>query len=103
MAMKQPILSVCGKESEPVTSEWNICGSLCSMNDIVAKQVLLPDVEIGDLICFENTGAYCMTEGISLFLSREIPAVYLKKAGEYTLLRKSFETSALNMPNIERK
>ena len=73
------------------------------MNDIVAKQVLLPDVEIGDLICFENTGAYCMTEGISLFLSREIPAVYLKKAGEYTLLRKSFETSALNMPNIERK
>ncbi len=103
MAMKQPILSVCGKESEPVTSEWNICGSLCSMNDIVAKQVLLPDIEIGDLICFENTGAYCMTEGISLFLSREIPAVYLKKADEYTLLRKSFETSALNMPNIERK
>ena len=103
MAMKQPIFSVCGKENKPNTAEWNICGSLCSMNDIVAKQVPLPDVSIGDLLCFENTGAYCMTECISLFLSREIPAVYLKKADEYQLVRKSFETSALNMPNIERK
>lgn len=103
MAMKQPIFSVCGKENKPNTAEWNICGSLCSMNDIVAKQVSLPDVSIGDLLCFENTGAYCMTECISLFLSREIPAVYLKKADEYQLVRKSFETSALNMPNIERK
>ena len=103
MAMKQPIFSVCGKENKPNTAEWNICGSLCSMNDIVAKQVSLPDVSIGDLLCFENTGAYCMTECISLFLSREIPAVYIKKADEYQLVRKSFETSALNMPNIERK
>ena len=103
MAMKQPIFSVCGKENKPNTAEWNICGSLCSMNDIVAKQVSLPDVSIGDLLCFENTGAYCMTECISLFLSREIPAVYLKKADEYQLVRKSFETSALNIPNIERK
>ena len=103
MAMKQPVFSVCGKENKPNTAEWNICGSLCSMNDIVAKQVSLPDVSIGDLLCFENTGAYCMTECISLFLSREIPAVYLKKADEYQLVRKSFETSALNMPNIERK
>ena len=103
MAMKQPIFSVCGKENKPNTAEWNICGSLCSMNDIVAKHVSLPDVSIGDLLCFENTGAYCMTECISLFLSREIPAVYLKKADEYQLVRKSFETSALNMPNIERK
>ncbi len=103
MAMKQPIFSVCGKENKPNTAEWNICGSLCSMNDIVAKQVSLPDVSIGDLLCFENTGAYCMTECISLFLSREIPAVYLKKADEYQLVRKSFETSSLNMPNIERK
>lgn len=103
MAMKRPLLSVCGKENKPDAAEWNICGSLCSMNDIVAKQVSLPDVSTGDLLRFENTGAYCMTECISLFLSREIPAVYLKKADEYQLVRKSFETSALNMPNIERK
>lgn len=99
MAMKHPFLSVLGKEEEEKEEEWNICGSLCSMNDIVAKQVLLPHVAIGDAIRFENTGAYCMTEGISLFLSREIPAIYLKKEnGDFICVRKKFETSVLNTP-----
>lgn len=99
MAMKHPLLFVPGKEEEEKAEAWNICGSLCSMNDIVAKQVMLPKISLGDVICFENTGAYCMTEGISLFLSREIPAVYLKKEnGEYVCVREKFETSVLNTP-----
>jgi len=104
MAMKQPFLSVCGKENSPKTDIWNICGSLCSMNDIITKQTSLPDVEIGDIICFENTGAYCMTEGISLFLSRDIPPIYIKREnGEIVCVRKAFETANLNTPNTERK
>lgn len=100
MAMRHPFLSICGKEDLPDTDVWNICGSLCSMNDIAAKQVPLPELQIGDTLCFENTGAYCMTEGISLFLSRELPEVYLKKEnGEMICVRSSFETSDLNTPN----
>lgn len=99
MAMKQPFLSVLNKENQPKTQVWNICGSLCSMNDIVSKQVELPDIEIGDVLCFEKAGAYCATEGISLFLSRDIPAVYLynKNIG-YVCVRKPFETHNLNTP-----
>lgn len=97
MGMKHPILTVCGKEQEPAVDSWNICGSLCSMNDIIAKQVELPEVEIGDVLCFENAGAYCMTEGISLFLSRDIPAVYLAgEDGSVSCARESFETYPLN-------
>lgn len=106
MAMKHPHFSVVGKENEPIKDEWNICGSLCSMNDIVVKLAPLPEIKLGDILCFKNTGAYCMTEGISLFLSREIPSVYIKKGDEYILVRESFETSKLNKPNyqlIERK
>ena len=99
MAMKHPFLSVCDKEQAPKTMSWNICGSLCSMNDIVAKQVELPEVSIGDTICFENTGAYCMTEGISLFLSREIPAVYLMDGGDPVCVRQTFDTAPLNTPD----
>lgn len=99
MGMKHPVLSVCGKQDQPAQESWNICGSLCSMNDIVAKQVALPEIAVGDTICFENTGAYCMTEGISLFLSRDIPAVYLiKENGDTVCVRQSFETSLLNTP-----
>lgn len=99
MGMKHPMLSVCGRESAPCTDSWNIFGSLCSMNDVLAKQVPLPEVAIGDTLCFENTGAYCMTEGIALFLSREIPAVYLiQETGDTVCVRKPFETSVLNTP-----
>ena len=104
MAMKQPLLSVAGKENEPVGAEWNICGSLCSMNDIIAKYVSLPPVEIGDTLIFENTGAYCMIECISLFLTRDIPAVYLIDENQNAVsVRRTFETSQLNTPDYERK
>ncbi|MCM1545375.1 MAG: alanine racemase [Ruminococcus sp.] len=99
MAMRQPQLSVYGKEMQPKTEQWNICGSLCSMNDIIAKQTPLPEIEIGDTLIFENTGAYCMTEGISLFLSRDIPSVYLiDESGKLTKVRETFETAQLNLP-----
>lgn len=103
MAMRHPVLYVAGREDETLDAEWNICGSLCSMNDIIAKQVALPKIDIGDVLVFENTGAYCMTEGISLFLTRDIPPVYLIfDNGQTVKVRERFETSVLNMPNYER-
>ena len=103
MAMKQPFLSVYGKENAPKTDTWNICGSLCTMNDIIVKQVALPDTNIGDVLCFQNTGAYSITEGISLFLSRDLPAVYLlKETGAIVQVRNSYETAEWNTPNYER-
>ena len=100
MAMKHPLMSVVGKEADANGTEWTICGALCSMNDIIVKQMPLPNLEIGDVLCFENTGAYCVMEGISLFLSRDLPAVYmLKENGDAICIRETFETSVLNTPN----
>ncbi len=101
MAMKHPIMHVVGKEGSDQENVWTICGALCSMNDILAKQVPLPaDIAVGDTLCFENAGAYCLMEGISLFLSRDLPAVYMvRESGEVLLVRESFETSTLNTPN----
>lgn len=105
MAIKQPKMSVVGKPGVNTETKWMICGSLCSMNDIIAKQITLPNIEIGDILCFENTGAYCMTEGISLFLSREIPAVYLirEENGEAVCVRPAYETSQLNLAEYGRE
>lgn len=99
MGMKHPMVQVVGREADPAGESWNICGSLCSMNDIIAKAVPLPEVAIGDTLCFENTGAYCMTEGISLFLTRELPAVWLiRPDGSRICVREPYETCALNAP-----
>ena len=99
MAMKHPCFSLLGRESEQPSEEWNICGALCSMNDLLVKQAALPPLRPGDTLCFENAGAYCVTEGMSLFLSRDLPAVYLLRP-DGTLLpaRETTETAPLNTP-----
>lgn len=74
MAMKHPpVYCLQERSGEPVP--WNLCGSLCTVNDILVKQLPLPTPELGDVFVFEKAGAYCVTEGIALFLSRDLPAV----------------------------
>ena len=84
MAMKLPFMEVLspegkarGRETEEV---WNICGSLCTINDILVKQLPAEGLSVGDRLVFKNTGAYSVTEGIALFLSRDLPAVIIKAA-----------------------
>jgi diaminopimelate decarboxylase len=73
------------------------------MNDIVVKQIELPDISVGDVLCFENAGAYCMTEGISLLLSRDLPAVYIQKEdGTIYRVRETTETKEINLSRYER-
>ena len=78
-------------------NKWNIFGSLCTTNDVIVRELPLEDVEIGDYFVFKNVGAYSVTEGIALFLSRELPAVctYSKDKG-LTTLRKITQINALN-------
>ena len=74
MAMKHPpVFPLQQRSGEPLL--WNLCGSLCTVNDILVKQLPLPTPELGDVFVFEKAGAYCVTEGIALFLSRDLPAV----------------------------
>ena len=59
--------------------DWNLFGSLCTVNDILVKQMPVRNLTVGDVIVFENTGAYSTTEGIALFLSRDLPKILLRK------------------------
>ena len=63
------------------TEKWTICGSLCTVGDVIVKNLPVVKPEIGDLILFYNIGAYSVTEGIYLFLSRRMPKIvaYSKK------------------------
>lgn len=100
MAMKVPHIDLYPDREQNNTNEWNICGSLCTVNDIIVKSLPLSDLKINDVLVFKNTGAYCMCEGISLFLSRELPGVVIVDDDEqYTLVRDHFKTSSLNSPN----
>lgn len=100
MAMRKPFVEVIRNknlESEDETLFYNVCGSLCTMNDILVKQLNLKKVHVGDVLKFSNAGAYSMTEGMSLFLSRDLPAIYIKTENSFKCLRENFETYILNM------
>lgn len=104
MAMKHPMYQVLPEREATEDEFWNLCGSLCTVNDILVKQLPVKNLQMGDVFAFENTGAYCMIEGISLFLSRELPRVVLvKEDGDTILVRNEVATDTINTPNYERK
>ena len=96
--MKVPYIDYlpAAKESDEV-QDYVLAGSLCSVNDILVRKISLPKLDIGDTLCFNLTGAYCSTEGISLFLSRDLPAiVILDENGNAELVREHIETNTFN-------
>lgn len=98
LAMKVPEYELIPKRHE-LTEPWNICGSLCTINDLLVKQLLVPPLKIGDTFVFKNTGAYCMCEGISLFLSRDLPKIIIvDEQNNIKLVREVVETASLNTP-----
>lgn len=97
MAMKFPKITHIS-DGDGETKKWTLCGSLCSINDLLVKQYPFCGLQKGDYLIFENAGAYCMTEGISLFLSRDLPVILLKKADDVLVLRDRFYSHELNTP-----
>lgn len=76
---------------------WNICGSLCTINDLIVKNLPLTQAAVGDVLVFENTGAYSVTEGMAIFLSRDLPKVlYYDKKHGLRVARDRVETNFLN-------
>ncbi|MBQ4077603.1 diaminopimelate decarboxylase [bacterium] len=51
-------VEVANKPNETETEKITIAGKHCESGDILAKDITLPIIEEGDVICFYNTGAY---------------------------------------------
>ena len=101
MAMKQPYcvqLDAEGNEkTEGEAEAWNLCGALCTVSDVVVKRFPLHKPQIHDILVFERVGAYPVTEGIYLFLSRPLPRIYFwTEEGGLRMVREGVHTDLLN-------
>ena len=77
--------------------DWCLCGSLCTTADVIVRQAPFTNLQIGDVLAFANIGAYSVTEGIHLFLSRTMPRILLYHGdGNIQVARDFLETSRLN-------
>lgn len=102
MAMKVPFFRqldgntfTCREDEE--TSPVTVCGSLCTVSDVLVKNLPLSGKISGDILVFEKTGAYSVTEGIYLFLSRDFPLIlFWSEAEGLRLIRKRVESNRWN-------
>ena len=98
MGMKKPYMQIIRTKDTPGNvGKWTICGSLCTVNDVLVRQAELDVFDIGDILVFERCGAYAVTEGMALFLSRELPQVLLVDTdGNIQILRNQTQINVLN-------
>ena len=78
---------------------WTLCGSICTTADVLARGAMFTDLRIGDILVFCRSGAYSCMEGISTFLSREMPVIaeYSEKEG-LRILREMLFSDVFNTP-----
>ncbi|MCR4999917.1 MAG: diaminopimelate decarboxylase [Lachnospiraceae bacterium] len=101
--MYRPIMrSITKKEDELKEQEhYIICGSLCTGNDILLQDYQTTKVQEGDYLVFERTGAYSIYEGMSLFLSHEIPGVCLcNRTDGFSLVRPQQQSYHINTIHV---
>lgn len=97
MAMKMPYVHHLQTQECGAEEKWNICGSLCTVSDVIVKQFPLKSAQLGDLLVFQKVGAYSVTEGINLFLSRDLPKVlFYSEAAGIQLVRDTLVTDTIN-------
>lgn len=100
MAMQVPHITV----YEPVgdnKENWSLCGSLCTTADVLVRKAELTGAGRGSVLVFDRTGAYSVTEGLALFLSRPMPCIYIySENGGLIKLRGQILTDPINTPEF---
>lgn len=73
---------------------YTVCGNICESGDILASEVKLKQMHIGDILAIENVGAYGFSMS-SNYNSRLRPAEVLLTDGKDMLIRKREDYSSL--------
>lgn len=98
--MYEPVFRVWPENPAGAESQWTVCGSLCTVNDVLIQKASIRNLKAGDVLIFERAGAYAVTEGMALFLSHELPKIllYSKEMG-WKPVRERIPTFEWNMEN----
>ena len=110
MAMQVPPIGVYGCEvsennekngvefTQSPDTDYTLCGSLCTVADVLVREVKLKKLELGDILELGHCGAYSVTEAPALFLSRQLPAIYAySKEYGYECLREHIPAAEINL------
>ena len=98
MGMRTPLITHLHAKptKEMIPQDWMLCGSLCTTADVLVRKAEFTGLEQGDVLAFENIGAYSVTEGPALFLSRDMPKIVLHGEDGDRLARDTVHSWQLN-------
>lgn len=98
LGMKHPFIDhIKTNEANIEEKTWELCGALCTVADVLVKDMPFNGLDLNDLLVFKNVGAYSITESIFLFLSRDMPQVlfYTEEKGA-KIVRDIIQTDVIN-------
>lgn len=96
MGMKKPEITFIPERHNDI-SKWTVCGSLCTINDVIVRDLEMGAPDIGDVMVFKRCGAYSVTEGMALFLSRELPQINFYSVNNgFQCVRETMGTDIIN-------
>ena len=78
---------VVNKLTEKAEEMVDVVGPLCTPLDVLARQILVPEVKVGDLVGILQSGAYGRTSSPLQFLSHCSPPEVLVENGEARMVR----------------
>jgi diaminopimelate decarboxylase len=84
---RMPSITVMQKIAKTKKQYVTLIGALCTASDVLANDIELPELSIGDYIGFNNAGAYSISEGSALFLSRDLPAIFTYDGNSFNMER----------------
>ncbi|HIN06266.1 MAG TPA: diaminopimelate decarboxylase, partial [Dehalococcoidia bacterium] len=78
---------VANRINEPEAEKVTIAGKYCESGDLLASDVMLPELASGDLIAIPATGAYCPSMASNYNLNPRPPMVLVNN-GQSRLIRR---------------
>ena len=102
MGMRLPhIAHIAGpNHADETPLDWTLCGSLCTTADVLVRKAPMNGLAMGDVLGFERIGAYSVTEGPALFLSRAMPKIVMADDTGARLVRDTIQSAKLNQGNV---
>lgn len=74
----------------------DLAGCLCTTLDTLATNISINSPKVGDVLLFENSGAYGFTASPLLFLGHQTPKEILIREGQVEIIRSSKELTDFN-------
>ena len=101
MAMQNPRIEVISANDDICerrdSVHYTLCGSLCTVADVLINDIEIHRLKIGDYIVFDNCGAYSVSDANLAFLSRKMPIVGLWSENDgFRIVRNHVESFKLN-------